>query len=189
MMENPHLTFVLGGARSGKSGYAESIVAAHPAPWTYIATAQAFDDEMRARIEAHQARRGENWRTVEAPENLPQAIAQAPREQPMLVDCLTLWLSNRLLSNADLRADRDALIEALREREAPTVVVSSEVGLSIVPENALARSFRDAAGALHQSVALLAGRVAFVVAGYPMAVKGAASPPPCPSPASRERGR
>jgi len=172
MSENPHLTLALGGARSGKSAYAESLVTAHPAPWTYIATAQGFDEEMRARIEAHRARRGEGWLCVEAPRALGHAIAQAPAERPLLVDCLTLWLSNRLLAGADLRADREALIAALRERAAPTVVVSSEVGLSIVPENALARAFRDAAGELHQSVARIAGRVVLTVAGYPVIVKG-----------------
>lgn len=174
MTENPHLTLALGGARSGKSAYAESLVTAHPAPWTYIATALSFDDEMRARIAAHRARRGAGWLCVEAPQALGQAIAQAPVAQPLLVDCLTLWLSNRLLAGADLRADREALIAALRERAAPTVVVSSEVGLSIVPENALARAFRDAAGELHQSVAQIAGRVALTVAGYPLIVKGGA---------------
>jgi adenosylcobinamide kinase/adenosylcobinamide-phosphate guanylyltransferase len=172
MSGNPHLTLVLGGARSGKSAYAESLVAAHPAPWNYVATAQGLDDEMRARIEAHRARRGAGWRTIEAPQALSQAIGRAPAAQPLLVDCLTLWLSNRLLAGADLRADREALIAALRERAAPTVVVSSEVGLSIAPENALARDFRDAAGELHQSVAQTAGRVALTVAGYPLIVKG-----------------
>lgn len=171
MTENPHLTFVLGGARSGKSGFAERLVTAGPGPWTYIATAQAFDEEMRSRIAAHRERRAGDWRTIEAPQALAQAIGEAPAEHPLLVDCLTLWLSNRLLAEADLRADRAALLEALAERRAPTVVVSSEVGLSIVPENALARLFRDAAGELHQAVAGAAGRLYLVVAGYPLAVK------------------
>lgn len=174
MSENPHVTLVLGGARSGKSAYAESLVTVHPAPWNYIATAQGFDDEMRARIEAHRARRGAGWRTIEAPQALGEAILRAPKAQPLLVDCLTLWLSNRLLAGADLRADREALIAALRAREAPTVVVSSEVGLSIVPESAIARAFRDAAGESHQGVARIAGRVVLTVAGCPLLVKGAA---------------
>jgi len=172
MSDNPHLTLVLGGARSGKSAYAESLVRAHPAPWSYIATAQALDDEMRARIVRHQARRGGGWRTIEAPQDLPQAVIAAAREAPLLIDCLTLWLSNRLLGDADLAADRAALIAALAARAAPTVVVSSEVGLSIVPENALARAFRDAAGELHQSVARRCRRLVMVVAGHPMIVKG-----------------
>ncbi len=173
MTENPHLTFVLGGARSGKSAYAESLVMAHPPPWIYIATAQAFDEEMRARIDTHQARRGGDWRTIEAPQDLPDAIRAAPAGAPLLIDCLAIWLSNRMLSGSDVEADRAELLDALMARRAPTVVVSPEVGLSVVPENALARAFRDAAGELHQSVAAIAGRVALVVAGYPMMVKGA----------------
>lgn len=171
MTENPHLSLVLGGARSGKSAFAEHLVTAQAGPWSYIATAQAFDDEMRARIAAHRDRRGEDWRIFEAPDALPETILGAPSDRPMLVDCLTLWLSNRLLGKYDLRADRDALIAALSRRSAPTVVVSSEVGLSIVPENALARAFRDAAGELHQAVAKLAGRFYLVAAGYPLTVK------------------
>ncbi|MBG0810076.1 bifunctional adenosylcobinamide kinase/adenosylcobinamide-phosphate guanylyltransferase [Methylosinus sp. H3A] len=171
MTENPHLTFVLGGARSGKSAFAEGLVTAEPGPWTYIATAQAFDDEMRRRIAAHKERRAGDWRTIEAPHALAQAVREAPAELPLLVDCLTLWLSNRLLAEADLRADREELLAALTTRRAPTVLVSSEVGLSIVPENALARRFRDAAGELHQAVAKQAARVHLVVAGYPLMVK------------------
>jgi adenosylcobinamide kinase/adenosylcobinamide-phosphate guanylyltransferase len=172
MKENAYLILVLGGARSGKSAYAEKLVTAHPGPWTYIATAEIFDDEMRARIETHRARRGEQWRTIEAPQALTQMISEAPVDQPLLVDCLTLWLSNRLLASADLAADRTALLGALSRRAAPTVVVSSEVGFSIVPDNALARCFRDALGELHQAVAGIAGRVALTVAGYPVPVKG-----------------
>ncbi len=173
MKENPHLTLVLGGARSGKSAYAETLILAHPAPWTYIATAEILDEEMRARVDAHRLRRGEDWRTVEAAKALVEAIAHAPADRPLLIDCLTLWLSNRLLGGEDLSADRAALVLALDARAAPTVAVSSEVGLSIVPDNALARSFRDAAGELHQAVARTAGRVALVAAGYPLMVKGA----------------
>ncbi len=174
MSENPRLTLVLGGARSGKSAYAEGRIARHPAPWTYIATAQAFDAEMRARIAAHRQRRGAGWVTVEAPQELARAILDAPAERPMLVDCLTLWLSNRLLAQADLAIERAALVAALQRRVAPTVIVSCEVGLSIVPENALARAFRDAAGELHQAVARISGRVALTVAGYPLVVKDTA---------------
>lgn len=171
MTENPHLTFVLGGARSGKSAYAEGLVMAHAPPWIYIATAQAFDDEMRARIHLHLARRGGDWRTVEAPQDLPQAVAAAPADAPLLVDCLAIWLSNRMFVEADLIADRATLIASLMSRRAPTVVVSPEVGLSIVPENALARAFRDAAGLMHQEVARISAHVALVVAGYPVKVK------------------
>lgn len=175
MNENRFVTLVLGGARSGKSAHAERRIQAHPGPWTYIATAQAFDTEMRARIAAHRDRRGAGWVTMEAPHELARAISDASTDRPLLVDCLTLWLSNRLLAGADLAADSAGVEAALRARRALTCVVSSEVGLSIVPENALARAFRDAAGELHQSVARLAGEVVLTVAGYPVTVKGAAS--------------
>lgn len=171
MTENLHLTLVLGGARSGKSAYAERLVMAHPSPWIYIATAQAFDDEMRERIALHRDRRGGDWRTIEAPQDLPAAIRDAPAEAPLIVDCLAIWLSNRMFADADLVADRAALVAALMARRAQTVAVSPEVGLSIVPENALARAFRDAAGLLHQEVAKIAAHVALVVAGYPVKVK------------------
>jgi adenosylcobinamide kinase/adenosylcobinamide-phosphate guanylyltransferase len=160
------LTFVLGGARSGKSAHAEALIAAHPPPWRYIATAQAFDDEMRARIAQHRARRDERWRTVDAPLDLPAAL-DAP--DPALVDCLTLWLTNLML--AERRPDWPALLAALDARRAPTVIVSNEVGLGIVPDNALARAFRDEAGRLHQRLAARADRVVFMVAGLPMVVK------------------
>jgi adenosyl cobinamide kinase/adenosyl cobinamide phosphate guanylyltransferase len=171
MTQPLRLTLVLGGARSGKSAFAEGLVTAAPAPWTYIATAQAFDEEMRRRIATHRARRGAEWRTIEAPQGLPAAVLEAAAERPLLVDCLTLWLSNRLLAGADMGADRDALLAALARRVAPTVLVSSEVGLSIVPDNALARAFRDAAGELHQAVARAADRVYLVVAGCPIVAK------------------
>jgi adenosyl cobinamide kinase/adenosyl cobinamide phosphate guanylyltransferase len=162
----PALTFVLGGARSGKSAHAEGLIAALPAPWRYIATAQAFDDEMRARIAEHRARRDERWRTVEAPLDLPAAL---DTPDPVLVDCLTLWLTNLML--ADRRPNWPALLGAIDARRAPTVIVSNEVGLGIVPDNALARAFRDEAGRLHQLLAARADRVVFMVAGLPMVVK------------------
>ena len=166
-----HLTLVLGGARSGKSRLAEGLVARLPPPWTYIATAQAFDDEMRARIDTHAARRNVGWRTVEAPHDLAGVLDAA--EGPVLVDCLTLWVSNGLLRGDDLDAAADGLLAALGRRGAETVLVSNEVGLGIVPDNALARAYRDAAGTLHQRVAARVDRVAFVAAGLPMWLKGA----------------
>jgi adenosyl cobinamide kinase/adenosyl cobinamide phosphate guanylyltransferase len=165
------LTLVLGGARSGKSRYAEGLVTRLPAPWVYIATAQAWDDEMRARIADHRQRREPGWRTVEAPLELAAALRDAG-SAPVLVDCLTLWLSNLLLGDADIAAAEAALDMAL-ERAAPTVLVSNEVGLGIVPDSALARQFRDEAGRLHQRIAARAGRVVFMVAGLPLFVKGA----------------
>ena len=170
-METGNVTFVLGGARSGKSRYAEGLVTALPGPWTYVATAQAFDDEMRSRIAQHRGERAPGWRTVEAPMDMPAALAGVGAE-PVLVDCLTLWLSNLLLAGHDLPAATTRLLAALDGRGAPTVLVSNEVGLGIVPDNALARAFRDAAGRLHQAVAARADRVVLVVAGLPLAVKG-----------------
>ena len=167
------LTLVLGGARSGKSRYAEGLVTALPGPWTYVATGQAFDDEMRARIAQHRAERVPGWLTVDAPVDLPGALAGAG-SAPVLVDCLTLWVSNLLLAGADVAAAVAELRAALRARAAATVLVSNEVGMGIVPDNALARAFRDAAGRLHQQVAADADRVVLVVAGLPLAVKGTA---------------
>lgn len=161
---------MLGGARSGKSRYAEALITWLPPPWIYIATAQAFDDEMRTRIAEHRARRAAGWRTAEAPLALADALRDAGNA-PVLVDCLTLWLSNLLLADADLSAAETALDAAL-SRTAPTVLVSNEVGLGIVPDNALARRFRDHAGQLHQRLAARADRVVFTVAGLPLFVKG-----------------
>ena len=169
--EIPRLTLVLGGARSGKSRHAEALIEALPAPWTYIATAQAYDDEMRARIAEHRARRSRDWRTVDAPVALPEAIRNAPARQPILVDCLTLWLTNLLLAERDIAIATGELVAACREAAAPVVLVSNEVGLGIVPDNALARRFREEAGRLHQRLAAQAGRVVFMVAGLPMQVK------------------
>jgi adenosylcobinamide kinase/adenosylcobinamide-phosphate guanylyltransferase len=160
------ITFVLGGARSGKSRYAEGLVEAHPAPWRYVATAQAFDDEMVARIATHRARRRAGWQTVEAPMALAAALDTGA---PVLVDCLTLWVTNLLL--AEQEPDWPGLLAALDARPSPTVLVSNEVGLGIVPDNALARRFRDIAGVLHAQVAARADRVVLMVAGIPMVVK------------------
>ena len=167
----PHLTLVLGGARSGKSRHAEALIEALPPPWAYIATAQAWDDEMTARIAEHRARRPADWITLDAPLDLPSAIRGLPEGRPVLVDCLTLWLTNLILAEQDTAAAGSALIEACAQATAPVVLVSNEVGLGIVPDNALARRFRDEAGRLHQAIAARAGRVVFMVAGLPMQVK------------------
>jgi adenosylcobinamide kinase/adenosylcobinamide-phosphate guanylyltransferase len=167
----PRLTLVLGGARSGKSRHAEALVQAHPPPWTYVATAEAYDQEMRERIAAHRARRPEGWETRDAPLDLAAAIREAPPGRPVLVDCLTLWLTNVMLAERDVEAEMAALVEACAAAPGPLVLVSNEVGLGIVPDNALARRFRDHAGILHQRLALKADRVLFMVAGLPMQVK------------------
>ena len=167
------ITLVLGGARAGKSRYAEGLAEAAADSGTYCATAEAGDDEMRARIAAHRARRGTFWRTIETPLDLagPLADETAP-DRPMLIDCLTLWLSNLMLASRPLDGEFARLRAALREAAGPVVLVSNEVGLGIVPEAPLGRAFRDAAGTLNQEMAALADRVVFVAAGLPLMLKG-----------------
>lgn len=165
------LHLILGGARSGKSRHAEELIERLAPPWTYIATAQAYDAEMVERIALHRSRRGEGWQTLDAPHDLASTLAALPPEAPVLVDCLTLWLSNRLLAEADTQAESLALADALTRHEGHLFVVSSEVGLGIVPDNALARRFRDAQGRLNQMVAARADSVTLMVAGLPMKVK------------------
>jgi adenosylcobinamide kinase / adenosylcobinamide-phosphate guanylyltransferase len=167
--------FVLGGARSGKSGYAQGRVEAWGSPRTYIATAQAFDDEMDARIAQHRAERGPDWYLLEAPMNLATAIDMAGAQgYPILIDCLTLWASNLILAEQSPETETPRLLAALAACPVPVALVSNEVGLGIVPDNALARRFRDAVGRVHQRLAAEADEVVFMVAGLPMRVK----PPP-----------
>jgi adenosylcobinamide kinase / adenosylcobinamide-phosphate guanylyltransferase len=165
-------TLVLGGARSGKSRYAESLIAALPPPWLYIATAQGCDAEMAERIADHRTRRGNAWQTIEAPHDLASALSTAPGTAPLLVDCVTLWLSNRMLAGADVESEIRGLEAALDCRAGPVVLVSNEVGSGIVPDNALARRFRDLQGQLNQRLAAGANRVVLLVAGVPLIVKG-----------------
>ena len=166
----PHVTLIIGGARSGKSSHAEQIMRALPPPWTYIATGQAFDEEMRERIAEHRRRRGDGWQTIEAPIDLAGALAQA-ESSPVLIDCLTLWLTNLMLGDHEIPAALTAFEAILERRSQPTLLVSNEVGMGIVPETPLGRRFRDKAGWLNQRIAAKAGRVLFMVAGLPMTVK------------------
>lgn len=168
----PWTTLVLGGARSGKSRLGERLVRDHAGPTTpvYLATAEAFDSEMQLRIEQHKADRGHDWITVEAPRDLPDQL-EACGEQPVLVDCLTLWLSNLMLADIAPDAEIANLIDVLAERTAPTVLVSNEVGLGLVPETPLGRHFRDWQGLANQRVALCADCVLFVAAGLPLVMK------------------
>lgn len=168
----PKFTLVIGGARSGKSSFAEGLVTATNRPRRYIATAQAWDDEMRSRIAQHRDQRGDGWNTVEAPLDLAGALSGAHPNEVILVDCATLWLSNHLLAEADLNAEASKLLAAITNCAAPIVVVSNEVGWSIVPDNALARTFRDAQGRLNQRMAAQAGLVVAVMAGLPIVLKG-----------------
>ncbi len=174
------VTFVLGGARSGKTRHGLSLCEAYHADRgmdpVYVATAQAFDGEMEDRIAAHKQERGAAWRTVEAPTALAEAIRRESGSGAcLLVDCLTLWLTNLMLGDAeaDLDAARQELVAALGEATGPVVVISNEVGLGIVPENALARRFRDEAGRTNQTIAAAADRVVLVAAGLPLTLKGA----------------
>jgi adenosylcobinamide kinase / adenosylcobinamide-phosphate guanylyltransferase len=164
------VTLVLGGARSGKSRHAESLLTRLSPPWRYIATAEAQDGEMAARIAAHRARRGTGWHTTEAPRDLAGALEREP-DAPVLVDCLTLWLSNHLLAGSDLEAEAARLEAAIEARQAPTWLVANEVGLGIVPATRLGRRFRDAAGDLNQRLAARAAHVVFVAAGLPLTLK------------------
>ena len=165
-----NLTLVLGGARSGKSRYAESLIAPLPPPWAYVATAEGRDEEMIARIAAHRARRNLRWKTVEAPHELAEAFVFC-HTMPTLVDCLTLWLSNLMLAGADIDDEIARLERALDAAAAPVVLVSNEVGFGIVPDNALGRKFRDLQGLLNQRMAARAERVVLMVAGLPLVVK------------------
>lgn len=166
------LTLILGGARSGKTAHA---LAACPAPHCYIATAEAGDGEMAARIAAHKAERGESWGLAEAPLDLAAAIEREAAEgRSLLVDCLTLWLSNAMHAGRDIGAETDRLIAAVRAAPGRLVVVSNEVGLGLVPMESLSRRFRDEQGRLNQRVAAAADHVRFIAAGLPLILKGKA---------------
>jgi adenosylcobinamide kinase/adenosylcobinamide-phosphate guanylyltransferase len=165
----PRLTLVLGGARSGKSRYGEELVRRTAPPWTYVATAEAWDTEMAERIAHHRERRNASWKTLDAPLELAAVVDRLTG--PTLIDCLTLWLSNVMLAGRDVEAESEALLAALRRAPGPLVVVSNEVGLGIVPDTPLGRAFRDAQGRLNQRVAAAADRVIFMAAGLPLNLK------------------
>lgn len=164
-------TLVLGGARSGKSGLARSRAEARPGPLTMIVTAEAFDDEMTARIQRHRAERDGRWTTVEAPLELAAAVQALAPGDVAVVDCLTLWLSNLMAAERDIETARAGLVAAVAACPADLWLVSNEVGWGIVPDNALARRFRDEAGFLHQALARVADEAVLVVAGLPLTLK------------------
>jgi adenosylcobinamide kinase / adenosylcobinamide-phosphate guanylyltransferase len=166
----PTTTLILGGARSGKSRHAEALVMRATPPWTYIATAETLDEEMRVRVAEHRARRGEDWQTREVPLDIAECIGAA-EGSAILVDCLTIWLSNLMHATRDIDAETDRLVDVLDRTKVPVFLVANEVGLGIVPENALARRFRDAAGRLHQRLAAQADDVLMMVAGLPLSMK------------------
>ncbi|MBB6122827.1 bifunctional adenosylcobinamide kinase/adenosylcobinamide-phosphate guanylyltransferase [Sphingobium subterraneum] len=163
---------VLGGARSGKSRYAQARSEEIPGKLAYVATAQALDEEMADRIARHRADRNALWHTIEAPFDLADAISSAAQEaDAILVDCLTLWLSNLILAGADIEVAGDILCQTVATCGVPIALVSNEVGLGIVPDNALARTFRDAAGRLNQKLAGEIAEVVLVTAGLPLRIK------------------
>lgn len=170
----PRLTLLIGGARSGKSRRAEDMLAGH-GPLIYVATAQAWDAEMAARVAVHQGRRGSEWSTIEEPLDLPGLIDRGFGGHPALIDCLTLWLTNVMLADdgRDVAAECERLAKALSRADGPIVCVTNEVGMSIVPEYPLGRRFRDLAGHLNQRVAEAADRVELICAGLPLVLKGA----------------
>lgn len=165
-------TLVLGGARSGKSAHAERLVLATGLEPVYVATAQALDGEMAERIRLHREGRGPAWRTVEEPLVLPELLArEAAPDRAILVDCLTLWLTNLMVAERDVAEASARLVHAFRDASGPVVLVSNEVGLGLVPLNAMSRAFVDHAGRLHQAVAAVADQVLFMAAGLPLVLK------------------
>jgi adenosylcobinamide kinase / adenosylcobinamide-phosphate guanylyltransferase len=172
--QTPHATLVLGGARSGKSRHAEALVTATGLRRVYVATAAVTDDDMAARVERHRSRRGPGWVTVEEPLELVEALAgHAAPDACVLVDCLTLWLASLLWHDRDPDAEVGKLVAALPGLPGPVVLVSNEVGMSVHPETALGRAFRDHQGSCNQAVAAACDRVLLMVAGLPLTVKPA----------------
>lgn len=182
------VTFVLGGARSGKSRYAERLAAQHRGHKTYIATAEGVDSEMQARIAEHRSRRGENWETLDAPLDLVTAL-RGCQTGFVLIDCITVWIGNLMHHKRDVRVEVEKLCEALADTRTRAVVVSNEVGLAIVPDNALARAFRDEQGFANQRIAEVADEVVFLVAGLPMVLKKTRRKPASKAKAKSSRGR
>lgn len=171
-MSGAHTTLVLGGARSGKSRYAEGLADGHGGAKIYVASAEGGDAEMRARIASHRERRGAGWTTIEAPLDAVGAIAGADGPDTfILFDCVTLWVSNLMAAGGDVEAEVARLAALLPDIAGRLVIVSNEVGLGIVPDNALARAFRDEAGRANQMLAQAAGEVVFMLAGLPMRLK------------------
>ena len=166
-------SFVLGGASSGKSVWAEHRVKSFGGSMTYLATGRIYDAEVKARVEMHKNRRGTDWRTIEAPVDLVAPLAALTADDAVLIDCATMWLTNLMMDEADLEVAQDGLITALRGCAAPWVIVSNEVGHGIVPDNALARRFREAQGRLNIALAAEAALAVQVTAGLPLVLKGA----------------
>lgn len=168
----PHLSLIVGGARSGKSAFAERLVTSANRPRAYIATSQAFDAEMEAKIAQHRQDRGPDWQTIEAPLDIETALAAALPNSVVLIDCLTLWLGNLMHAEADIDAEITKLLSILSTAPTPVVCVSNEVGMGLVPDNSLGRRFRDFQGQLNRKIAEQADLAVFVAAGLPLVLKG-----------------
>jgi len=172
MSQFPHLSLVTGGIASGKSDWAEALASTAKRPRVYIATAEARDDEMRTKIARHRQQRGDGWQTIEAPLDLPAALRSVAADRVVLIDCLTLWLSNHLLAGSDLSAQTEALRTALIRAEMPVILVSNEVGSGGIGPHAEMRRFQQAQGVLNRQIAASADLAVAVIAGLPLALKG-----------------
>ncbi|WP_264212442.1 bifunctional adenosylcobinamide kinase/adenosylcobinamide-phosphate guanylyltransferase [Leisingera thetidis] len=167
-----NVTLILGGAASGKSAFAERVCVNSGKDRVYWATAQIFDTEMREKVSRHLKQRGEGWTTVEEPETAARVLGDLAPGQICLMDCATMWLTNHLLAGHDLAAEQDGLLAAVERCRADLVIVSNETGLGIVPENKLARRFREAQGRLNIALAAQADTAVQVTAGLPLVLKG-----------------
>ena len=165
-------TFVLGGAASGKSLWAENLIQTNALDALYLATGRILDDEVEHRVQVHRARRDARWRTIEAPLDLAPALSSLSATDVVLIDCATMWLSNHLLDGSDLAQTQSDLVQALQTCPAPWVIVSNEVGHGVVPDNRLARHFREAQGRLNIALAAEADLAVQVIAGMPQILKG-----------------
>ena len=168
----PRLSLILGGARSGKSAFAEKLATSAARPRAYIATSQAFDAEMEAKIAKHRQDRGLDWQTIEAPLDIEAALAEVTANSIVLIDCLTLWLSNQMHAAADIDVEITNLLTVLSATPNPVICVSNEVGMGLVPDTPLGRQFRDFQGRLNRKIAEQADLAVFVAAGLPLTLKG-----------------
>lgn len=171
-MQHPKFSLIIGGAASGKSSFAEKLATQTGLARSYLATAQAFDDDMREKIEQHQIDRGPSWTTTEVPIDLPEAVLDQPKDNVILIDCLTLWLTNLILSDADCDKAAQALFSAIQTRTAPVLAVSNEVGHSVIPETSLGRRFQRLQGRMNSQTAAKADLAVMVIAGLPQVLKG-----------------
>lgn len=173
-MSTPSISFVIGGAASGKSAWAEGLVRGADMAKVYVATAEALDEEIATKIAAHRrARAGQGWRTIEAPQNLAESLGQIDREEIALVDCATFWLTNNFFGTRPWREALEELVDTMVQCPAPLVIVSNEIGQGVVPVDATTRAFRSAHGEMNQRLAGISDLAVLVSAGLPLVLKGA----------------